>query len=214
VKAFLKFLLSVGIAGMGSSTFASENLDMKELSHIQFDKIPATNYSTKDGILQADVNNSSSILIRPFDAVKSVKAVSFLWKAEGGPAVKNAEQEKEKKGDDVTLRVGLMLNGDKPTVPFFAPSWVKATEKVMKLPSDKIINLSVATKNSPGTEWESPYSDSITYLSLASQPAADGWQTAETTFAKPLNVVGYWIIADGDDTKSKFTVSMKNLEIK
>lgn len=201
-------------AFLSPCALAFENLSIGTLSHVTFEKITPTKYSNKEDTLQADVHMSSSILIKPFDTIRPVKSVSFLWKSEGSLGVKNAEQEEEKDGDDMVVRIGLMVSGERPLVPFFAPSWIKATEKVMKLPSDKIINLTVGARHAPGTEWESPYSSSISYRSIPSKPAEDGWQLAEATFDKPLSVVGYWIIADGDNTQSTFKTWVKNLDLK
>jgi hypothetical protein len=40
-----------------------------------------------------------------------------------------------------------------------------------------------------------------------------GWNKAYYQFSEPLKVVAIWLMADGDDTQSAFTVSVKNINL-
>ena len=104
------------------------------------------------------------------------------------------------------------MSGEAPSIPFFAPAWIKAIGDNMKLPSDKLLYLVVGAKNKPGARWESP-SDSMNFLALASTPGKDGWMKVDHTFKTPHKVVGLWIMADGDNPESVFETRVKSLVV-
>jgi hypothetical protein len=187
-------------------------LSQSSFKEVTFEDIPPTAYAFKDGSLSASVNNSSSFLLLPFDKVTELKGFSFQWKKEGAVKVSTAEQEQSKKGDDFYFRLGLILSGEAPFIPFFAPSWIKAIRDHAKLPSDRITYYVVGAKSAVGSTWKSPYSGSIDYFSVASTEHEE-WNTAELSLKKNLKVVGLWLMADGDNSKSKFEVHVKQLKL-
>lgn len=199
-----------------SLTAHSQTFDFSaKSSHIVFsDDIPATRYSLKKHYMTAEVKKSASALVYAFAQIAPVKEVSFSWKTEGDTKVTSASQEKTKAGDDFKLRIGLILSGEAPFVPFFAPAWVKAIRDALILPTDKMIYLAVGTRNPVGSVWESPYSDSMTNIVLPSKPLKKGWQRATYKADKPLKVVGLWIMADGDNTQASFKTYIRYLKIK
>ncbi len=81
----------------------------------------------------------------------------------------------------------------------------------MKLPTDRMLYLVVDAKHAPGELWESPYSGSMTLMSVASVEGKDGWRQAAVAFPEPKQVVGLWLMADGDDTGSTFETRLKDL---
>ncbi len=180
---------------------------------IEFKKLPPTVYTLEAGVFTAKVRSSSSAWLLPRSTAMKVKKVSFAWKHEGRPRVEGVESEKSKAGDDSLLKVGLVLAGPAPTIPFFAPAWIKAVRDILTLPSDRMLYLVVGAQHAPGQRWPSPYSDSIQQESLASTPGKDAWQLASYEAAKPEDVVGLWLMADGDNTAASFSVEMKDLLI-
>lgn len=200
----------------GQSLRAAElevNLDPAEFHAITFDKIPPTIYARADGGLKMVVAKSSSFLVQAFVAKRSVGAVSFEWRTDGALAVSDAAVEKTKDGDDGRLKIGLMLAGKAPTIPFFASAWIKDVRDFLKLPSDHLDVLIVGTKSPPGTKWSSPYADSMEYFALGGDALTGGWQRSQFKFAKPVEVVGLWLMADGDNTASTFTTWLRNLRL-
>jgi hypothetical protein len=184
-------------------------------THITFtdNGIPPTQYRLKSDGLSAEVDKSASALVYGFSKIRTVSEVSFSWKTEGTLNLKDSRQEKTKAGDDFKLRVGLMLSGEAPFIPFFAPGWVKAIRNSLTLPTDQLVYLAVGTKNKPGVWWESPYSDSMKNVAVPSRKLKAGWWRASYK-TKPLQVVGLWVMSDGDNTKSSFKSHIRNLYIK
>ena len=118
-----------------------------------------------------------------------VKKLSFLWQKKGELKVKSSDHESSKKGDDAYFRLGLILSGEAPSIPFFAPAWIKKSREVLKLPSDKLLYLTVGSKFPAGKSWESPYSSSISSLSMASTEK-EGWMHTSQEFAKGIKLSG------------------------
>ncbi len=190
----------------------AETVRLEEFHHVIFKDIPATKYSEEEGAIKADVASSSSFLLQPFTVVKTIKKVQWRWKMTGDLKVESFSQLKTKAGDDAVIRIGLIKSGSAPTVPFFAPSWIKAIKDHMKLPGDEMQYLMAGGPADSGASWVSPYSKSMSMLQAASLAEEGGWHLSQHVFTEPLKVVGIWLMADGDDTKSNFSVSIKNLE--
>ncbi len=192
---------------------AQETVDLhaNKFQTVRFAKIEPTIYTDDQGGLKMQVKSSAAFLLQSFEQIKKIKSLRFQWKADGSPRVKNQEQEREKAGDDAPLRIGLLVSGPAPTIPFFASAWIKAVRDHMKHPSDKMIYVAVGTKNPPGATWESPYTDSIQVVVAGDQQQSDGWRQAQFQPKTPLSIVGLWIMADGDDTKSQFTTWLRQL---
>ncbi len=178
---------------------------------ISFSDIPKTEYKLQPNSYQANVNKSSSVLLYPFSSPKRISTVSITWRTEGTINIPSSELEQSKKGDDAQIRLGLILSGPTPFVPFFAPAWVKKVQKVLKMPTNHMIYLIAGAKTADGKEWENPYSGSITNISMHNMKTDQGWTTSQYKAKSPHEVVGIWMHSDGDDTKSSFKIEGKNL---
>lgn len=190
------------------------DLDPGAFQSVTFDKIPQTTYVKSGDALKIVVEKSSSFLILPFSTPREVSTVVFEWQGEGELAMPDAATEKTKAGDDGRLKIGLMVSGEAPMIPFFAPGWVKAVRDHMKLPADRLEVLIVGAKTKAGESWESPYDDSITLHSVGEGQEKGGWRRVEAKLPKPLPVVGLWIMADGDNTGSSFTTRLRDLTLR
>lgn len=206
---FLVFCLS----SFNSISAKEASLLVKDYEEISFDDIPKTKYSNVDGQLLSIVKKSSSILLQPFSKKQTVKTVKVVWKKTGDLKTKSFDHETTKSGDDAYFRVGLIVSGEAPTIPFFAPAWIKKSKEILKLPSDKMIYLTVGSKAAAGKTWPSPYSGSIESMAPQKSVSTGEWTTSEFTLSKATEIVGLWIFADGDNTESSFNVSVKSIEI-
>lgn len=176
---------------------------------VRFSDIPPTDFAFNGATVLATVNKSSAALVFPLSAPVSVSEVSVHWRRERGLIkLASPEQELEKDGDDAWWRIGLVLAGEAPTVPFFAPAWVKELRDILILPSKEMVYLVAGSQQAAGKKWENPYSSSISCLSMHELPAEQGWTNSHYRFSAPQKVVGFWLMADGDNTASEFAVSL------
>ena len=203
---------AAALAPAGSAGAASLPLTLSAWHHITFDGIPPTGYRQDGAGLRMEVARSASFLLQAFPAARPVRHVSFDWRSEGELKIADAATEQTKAGDDAHLKVALLLAGDAPLVPFFAPAWIKAVRDDLKQPTDHMVELVAGAKAPGGAKWPSPYSSSITMLAVASTPSG-GWQHADVTFPQGLEVVAVWLMADGDNSGSTFTTWVKALEL-
>lgn len=188
-------------------------LQADQFEHIQFKKITASRYSYQDQVLQIDVDNSASFLMLPFDEVKEIKKVSFEWRSEGRPKLVDARHEAQRNGDDAVFKLGLLLESDDAPINLFLPSWMKRVEELLKFPSQNMINLVVDAKHAPGEQWPNPYNKRVSTIAIGSVNSGQGWLQASYQFDQPVDVVGLWLMADGDNTQSSFTTYIKDITI-
>ena len=161
-------LFGLFLVAASSALAGPISLDPAKFKHITFEDITPTIYAKDGTALKMTVKSSSSLFLMPFETVTNVSKIKFKWKSEGTLKVSSAKAEETKDGDDGRLRIALIISGDAPTVPFFAPGWVKAIRDSMKLPGDEITYIAVGSNHKPGSVWENPYSDSMKMLSVAS----------------------------------------------
>jgi hypothetical protein len=201
----LGFLLESTVFAQMSMPLSKENL-----TEIKFEKIAPTQFEYAEQQINFNVSQSSAALIGVIDPPKTVSKIKFEWKTNYSESASIAE-EKTKGGDDFPLRVGLIVKGKAPMVPFFAPKWIKALKEILKQPSDRMLYLVLGSSQAPGARWPSPYSDSIENLAVSGTATNDGWIKVE---AEPgsLELVGYWLMADGDDRKLRFESHIRNMK--
>jgi len=189
-------------------------LEQHAFEHIHFKRIKPNSVSFNNNAIQFKVNKSASFLLLAFDDIKTVHRVSFAWQASGMLNKNSVEQEKTRKGDDAWIRVGLIISGEPELVPdALLPRWTRQVRKTLRHPSDRMLYLIPGARQAPGTRWNSPYSSSIDMISVASASTGDGWQRVNHEFSEPQQVVGLWIMADGDNTDSIFSSQLKGLVI-
>ena len=189
-------------------------LDKDNFEHIHFKRIKPTQVIFHDDAIHFDVNKSASFLLLAFDDIRSIRAVSFQWSADGMLNKNSVEQEKSRKGDDAWLRVGLIIEGQPDHVPEpLLPRWVKQVRQTLKHRSDKMVYLIPDALHTPGDTWKSPFSSDIDMISVDSRDMDGGWKQAGYEFTNTQQVVGLWIMADGDNTGSIFESRLRNLMV-
>lgn len=187
------------------------SLDARRFAHITLGSIPPTQYANDGGALTLEVARSASFLLMSFDRPRTVRGLAMRWKSKGTLHVATARAEETKAGDDYRLRVGLLVAGEPPILPFFAPAWSRAVRDHLKWPSDRIVYIVGGARHPAGASWKSPHSNSIDNLAAPAVVGEDGWTRSRTLLRAPLRVVGLWIMADGDDSRSSFRTVLADL---
>jgi hypothetical protein len=211
VVVSLPVLLALGNARAKAPERLS--LDVKHYAHVKLGSLRPTRYDNRGAELILRVDRSASFLLMAFRQPKTVSQVSLRWKSSGKLRVATKGQEETKAGDDYRLRVGLLVAGDPPSLPFFAPGWMRAVRDHLKWPSSDMLYVVVGTHHPAGARWKSPYSNSIEYLAAGATAGADGWNRSSARLPNPLSVVGLWIMADGDNTGSTFRTVLAELAL-
>ena len=182
--------------------------------HIHFKRIKPNQVSFNDDLIHFDVNKSASFLLLAFDDTRSISRVSFQWTANGMLNKNSIEHESTRKGDDAWLRVGLIIAGQPDYIPGpLLPRWMKQVRQTLKHQSGKMIYLMPGALHTPGDTWKSPFSSDIELISVGSRDMDNGWKQTAYEFTIPQQVVGLWIMADGDNTNSIFESRLRNLVV-
>jgi hypothetical protein len=189
-------------------------LDQDDFKHIHFKRITPNQVSFNDDAIHFDVNKSASFLLLAFDDIRIIRRVSFQWQADGTLNKNSIEHEMSRKGDDAWLRVGLIIEGQPDHVPEpLLPRWMKQVRQTLKHQFNKMVYLIPDALHTPGDTWKSPFSSDVDMISVGSRVMDDGWKQASYEFTSPQNVVGLWIMADGDNTGSIFESRLRNLVV-
>jgi hypothetical protein len=151
----------------------------------------------------------------PFKQKKIVRAVAFDWKLGTGKLnVANAAEETKRAGDDSVFKLGLMLAAQtQSSLPFFAPDWLKQVRAALSFPSEMMIYIVADAKHTAGEHWINPYNRRIKMVAAKSRKLNAGWYEANHILKQPENVVGLWLMSDGDNSQSTFDVQIKNIRL-
>ncbi|MCC7111487.1 MAG: DUF3047 domain-containing protein [Deltaproteobacteria bacterium] len=207
--------MSIAVLAMGArgATLTRVPLDVARFSSLSMGNVPPTGYRNAGSALVMRVRSSASFLLLPLATPQTVRGVHLRWRSTGRRDVGTAAEEVTKAGDDHLLRVGLMLAGDAPTVPSFAPAWVKAVRDRLTSPSNRMVQLVAGAHHAPGSWWKNPYAESIDCVALPTEPAGDGFSRSSIALDAPVTVVGLWLMADGDDSGSSFETTLADLQL-
>ena len=77
--------------------------------------------------------------------------------------------------------------------------------------ADNLIYLLPKTKNKYPESWDSPYSSLIKMIPTKTKFFSDDWNNSNITLKKNYKVAGLIIMADGDNTNSKFETQIKSI---
>jgi hypothetical protein len=170
-------------------------------------------YQDNDNGMLIEVDSSASFLMQAFTEVKPVSLVSFEWKSNGLPAIKDAAHESQRQGDDAVFKLGLLIETPGALSDMFLPAWMRQVDDLLNFPSDEIIFLVANAKHAGGQRWTGPYNRRVTMIAMDKVAGAAGWNKARYQFSEPVKVVAIWLMADGDNTVSSFTAHIRNIRI-
>jgi len=161
------------------------------------------------------VDSSSSPLLRALPSTTKVKKLEVEATADALPHLDATKPEGEKGNDDYVLRVGLITEGDyRPSWAerIFAPRWIL---NLLELTPDNAglgkIHFFNVSQRDGGTE---PHANGARMENrTVKKVSAPGDLSFTTTIDPALPVAAVWLHADGDDTKSKFSVTIKKVAL-
>jgi len=189
------------------------SLTAGDFEHIQFSTKNPTIYRYQKNVLVIEVDNSASFLMQAFDTVKHVNNVSFEWKSNGLPTINDAGHEARREGDDAVFKLGLLIEADEELTSLFLPLWMRRVNELLNFYSGEMFFLVAGAKHAAQQDWPGPYNKRMTMIAMENVSDFQGWSKASYQFSEPVKVVALWLMADGDDTSSSFTVHVKNISL-
>ncbi|MCB0413043.1 MAG: hypothetical protein KDD50_01835 [Bdellovibrionales bacterium] len=195
------------------------NLDLSDSSKwfcFAYDDVKQNKIKFSSKGLEIDVNASAGPCIYKLDRVSKIKNFKVHAKTDAQLIFPKDKVQGEKHFDDFSLRTGLVVVGGKRPgmiARWFIPKWVLNLYKLA--PKDqglKVIRLFTVAEDKDllGSErlhWVSKrFSEKVSAIS----------KNGEIVIDEPvegLETIAIWVMADGDDLKSKFKTVVNKIEI-
>ena len=186
---------------------------------VQFqNKLPNKIVSDKEG-LHIGVESSANLLAYCLKEPVDVNSVLLQGSVTGLPRIQENTQQGDKKADDFAIRFGLVISGTKKLSKIeklFAPELVKRLCELA--PNSKGIDhvLFLNLANDPPPKWRNrihPIGKGLLRERVACISHEPGDFTLKVEFQQPCTVLALCIISDGDDTKSKYQVTINNIQL-
>ncbi|MEM1440914.1 MAG: hypothetical protein AAGF67_01130 [Verrucomicrobiota bacterium] len=185
---------------------------------LNFREIDPNKTTYGPGKLRVEVNGSASPLIHLFSERKNVSSLRITgrvagnWKFATGDDWANSP-------DDALLRIGLIENGTRrlnPLEKLAAPEWITEIEEATRSTADGVGTIRcfhlMPNENWVGQTRTNPNAK-LFHETVAATPAEDGSFAIEVELDSPLESVGLWLLADGDDSGVAFIVEIDSLEV-
>ena len=167
--------------------------------------------------LRIDVNASAAPIVHRLDQVVRVRR---LW-ARGsvdGDLRTTAARQGQRGADDYFVRVGLVEVGKRTPTWLerrMAPAWARRLFDLAPPGSGiggiRFFNVGVAAEQI-GRSRRHPASDLI-HEEVVAIPEESGSFVVDVHLERPIPTAAVWISADGDDTQSRFRLTLERLEL-
>ncbi|MDF1753289.1 MAG: hypothetical protein P1U89_10975 [Verrucomicrobiales bacterium] len=169
--------------------------------------------------LTISVNNSAGPLVYGFDSVKKFTGIRIQGTIDDLIRLSPNRKQGAKGSDDYALRLGVILTGDRKLGALerkFAPTWIKELESLSPAGSGLGEIHFYNVENGSGSGWTRrthPLGKGLIKEEIARTLTQPGPIDFEIQFEKELSLSGLWIACDGDDTHSKFKVTINRIEM-
>ncbi len=182
---------------------------------LEYNRLDANQVTFSDAGMMVTVVQSASPIIYPLDNPKSVTGVMVTGNLSNLLNLP-ADSQGEKGSDDFSLKIGLVVAGDKTLNGFqkmFSAKWIR---KLFDLAPEgtgveKIYFLNAVQYQSLlGQQRQHPLSDLI-YENNVWLLDKTGDFSLTYSLEDPQKVIAIWLSIDGDDTRSSYTTTIKSL---
>ncbi|MEM6916454.1 MAG: hypothetical protein AAF491_07805 [Verrucomicrobiota bacterium] len=185
---------------------------------VSFPDIDPNSTSYHGGVLRVEVDHSASPLLHLFSERKEVRSLRITGRVSGDWKF-STSHDWSASPDDALLRVGLIENGNRrlnALEKLAAPNWLKDLDKATQSFGNGIGTIRcfhlMPEKKWIGQTRTNPNAD-IFLETVAASPSEDGAFEIEVQLDSPIESLGIWLLADGDDSGASFTVEIHSLEL-
>ena len=185
---------------------------------LSFRSIPSIQSKVQKDKITLEVDASAGGLVRRLPAGTRMKRFIVTGSVTGQLKV-DEKRLWEKGNEDAYLRVGLIAEGGRSLTTFerlVAPAWICTMDDVLcadgRAPSAIRNHLLVPHFSWIGKQRANPNMKQLVDHMVAT-PGADGRFTMAVDLPQPMNVLGLWLMADGDDSGSKFEVIIDSIQL-
>jgi hypothetical protein len=184
---------------------------------LEYSSLPANRVEFRDRGMLISVDQSASPIVYPLDEIRRVSRVSVA-----GELMNLLDVQAGRQGlpgeDDFSLRIGLVLAGDKRlnfAQRMVSAGWVKTLYGLAPegVGIDRIVFLNAVQDESLlGRQRQHPLSD-LMYERNVWVLDREGPFDLHYDLESPRDVVAIWLSIDGDDTGSKYSTLISSLSL-
>ena len=192
--------------------------DLPAWKTLAFRNIAANTVTANDEGLHIAVRKSASPLVYKLEAPLKVTAVTVDASWAGALNLPENTVQGEKGADDFVLKLGVVEAGDRKLNWLqrrIAADWLQQLFKLAPAGTGvRRINFLSTTQQQAlvGTARVHPLNDLLFETRVTYLPAP-GEFTMTYRFPEPVDVLGLWISADGDDTASNFDLQIRRITL-
>ena len=192
--------------------------DLAAWNILSFRNIAANTVTVNNGLLDIAVNKSASPLVHKLAAPLTVTAVTVDANWSGALKLPENTVQGEDGADDFILKLGIVEAGDRKLNWLqrrIAADWLQQLFKLAPAGTGvRRINFLSTTQQQSlvGTARVHPLND-LLYETRVTYLPSPGDFTMTYRFPEPVDVLGLWISADGDDTASNFDLQIRRITL-
>ena len=184
---------------------------------LKYSRLEANEVSFSRQGMAVKVDQSASPIIYPFDSPKTVTRVEVSGNLSNLLDLPSTQGQKG--SDDFSLKIGLVISGDKTLNAFqrlFSAKWIR---KLFDLAPEgtgveKIYFLNAVQDESLlGRQRQHPQSELIFENNVWLLDESGDFSLIHD-LQDPQQVIAIWLSIDGDDTRSSYTTTIKSLLLK
>ena len=212
-------LIALTLIAAPSLAFDVPVADLAAWKVLSFRNIAANTVTVNDGVMNIAVDKSASPLVYKLAAPLTVTAVTVDANWSGALKLPENTVQGEDGADDFVLKLGIVEAGDRKLNWLqrrIAADWLQQLFKLAP-PGTGVrrINFLSTTQQQAlvGSARVHPLND-LLYETRVTWLPSPGEFTMTYRFPEPVDVLGLWISADGDDTASHFDLQIRRITLR
>ena len=212
------FLIALAIFAAPSLALDVPVGDLAAWKTLEFRNIAANTVTVNDEALHIVVRKSASPLVYKLEAPLTVTAVTVDANWTGALKLPENTVQGEDGADDFVLKLGVVEAGDRKLNWLqrrIAADWLQQLFKLAPAGTGvRRINFLSTTRQQAlvGSARVHPLND-LLYETRVTYLPSPGDFTMTYRFPEPVDVLGLWISADGDDTASTFDLHIRRITL-
>jgi len=186
---------------------------------VRFKNVPPNKWQSDEDGLHVRVQHSADLLTYCFSEETQVRRILVRGSVAGLPVIPEGRVQGDEKADDFAIRFGLVVSGTRKlgrTEKFFASELVKRLSELVPKSQgiDHALFLNLA--NDPPPKWRRrthSLGKGMIREQIACVRSCPGQFRIDVQFQEPLKVLALCIVSDGDHTKSRYQVTVREIQL-
>jgi hypothetical protein len=182
-------------------------------TELSFKKLTPNTVTVENNALKVSVDKSASPLVYKLDSIKKVKSIEAEVSFDG-----DVNETKHKWNEDSVFRLGLVVEGEKKLTgvrKYLAADWVLKLFSLAPEESglDKIYFYNIGKAPAELNQQRIHPKSELLSEEIVAIRKDESTMKIKKQFSLAVPTMALWISIDGDDTKSKFSTTIKKITL-